>query len=699
MKLVSLSLKLFRQHRNTELSFPDGLTGIIGPNGAGKSTLVEAISFALYGSKSLRGKMDSVRTARFDGKEATSVILLFEHDGKTYRVERTLSDAKLFSGGESKPFATGHRVVTERISHVISMEYDEFLATYFTEQKGLEFLSGKKGQAERERFIVRMMGYDKLEKVQELLRTDKRDRKNQILGWESGIGTREEIEKRLEVEKRALAKAQKDQDEAKSVLKKAEIESERAKKAFDAQEQLRVTFEGRKREVETAKARLDESKEQLENLFSEQKTLAGSAVVKKHGSNFKEVIASKAAEKKKLETEWKALSKELKIEESAWSENLATAKAELTHLKHLVSDAKDKGKSFQKLGESGECPTCGQELGKSFGDVKKVFKKDLGTIEAKLKKAESNSEAAGKEPSRLSGLKKKLKTIEAAGTKLSKAIEELRQVEQEIAALARVEKEATKGKERVGDLEKELARLTKYLGEVEFNDARYRGVKGKYDSSSRLVEVSRLQRVKLEGLLETKSALLKRTAKDLDEFDKKTDALAESKKRMLVLEESDQALTDFRKYLNASIRPRLADLASEFLVDLTDGRYTTVDIGLDFSPTVLEDGEPKEVISGGEEDILNLCVRLALSQMLAERAGHSFSLLILDEVFGSLDENRRNSVLGLLEKLNNRFEQILIITHLDDIKDGVQNLIYVDYEEASGEMRIGKELIELVANG
>jgi DNA repair exonuclease SbcCD ATPase subunit len=45
-------------------------------------------------------------------------------------------------------------------------------------------------------------------------------------------------------------------------------------------------------------------------------------------------------------------------------------------------------------------------------------------------------------------------------------------------------------------------------------------------------------------------------------------------------------------------------------------------------------------------------------------------------------------VLALLEKLRRRFEQIIIITHLDDIKDGVQHLIQVDYDDGDGSARI-----------
>ena len=45
------------------------------------------------------------------------------------------------------------------------------------------------------------------------------------------------------------------------------------------------------------------------------------------------------------------------------------------------------------------------------------------------------------------------------------------------------------------------------------------------------------------------------------------------------------------------------------------------------------------MISGGEEDVANLALRLAISQMIAERAGQPLSLLVLDEIFGSLDED------------------------------------------------------------
>jgi DNA repair protein SbcC/Rad50 len=99
---------------------------------------------------------------------------------------------------------------------------------------------------------------------------------------------------------------------------------------------------------------------------------------------------------------------------------------------------------------------------------------------------------------------------------------------------------------------------------------------------------------------------------------------------------------------------------------------------------VLEGGVPKPVISGGEEDLANLVLRLAISQMIAERAGQTFCLLILDEVFGSLDDSRRHNVLDLLRRLNDRFDQVILITHIESVREGLDHVITVRYDEENG---------------
>jgi len=125
----------------------------------------------------------------------------------------------------------------------------------------------------------------------------------------------------------------------------------------------------------------------------------------------------------------------------------------------------------------------------------------------------------------------------------------------------------------------------------------------------------------------------------------------------------------------------VSDLASGFLAELTDGRYAELELDDQYNILVLEDAVPKPVISGGEEDLANLVLRLAISQMIAERSGQAFSLLILDEIFGSLDETRRHNVLELLRRLRDRFEQVIVITHIESVREGLDRVIAVRYDE------------------
>ena len=153
-------------------------------------------------------------------------------------------------------------------------------------------------------------------------------------------------------------------------------------------------------------------------------------------------------------------------------------------------------------------------------------------------------------------------------------------------------------------------------------------------------------------------------------------------------EELDRAFRDLRTDLNFQLRPEISELASAFLAELTDSRYSEIELDDQYNVIVLEEGIQKPVISGGEEDLANLVLRLAISQMIAERAGQSFSLLILDEVFGSLDESRRTHVVDLLRKLGDRFDQIVLITHIESVREGVDHMITVRYDEHSGSSRV-----------
>jgi exonuclease SbcC len=172
-----------------------------------------------------------------------------------------------------------------------------------------------------------------------------------------------------------------------------------------------------------------------------------------------------------------------------------------------------------------------------------------------------------------------------------------------------------------------------------------------------------------------------RAAADREERQRTLDTLME---RRRLQDELDRAYSDLRSDLNAQMRPELSDIASGLMAELTDGRYSELELDSDYNIIVHEEGVAKPVISGGEEDLANLVLRLAISQMIAERAGQPLSLLVLDEIFGSLDDARRLNVLELLRKLHDRFEQVILITHIDSVRDALDRVITVRYDASSG---------------
>jgi exonuclease SbcC len=108
--------------------------------------------------------------------------------------------------------------------------------------------------------------------------------------------------------------------------------------------------------------------------------------------------------------------------------------------------------------------------------------------------------------------------------------------------------------------------------------------------------------------------------------------------------------------------------------------------------TLLDGGEVKPVISGGEEDVANLALRLAISQMIADRAGQPLSILFLDEILGSLDEERRLAVIELLRSLADRFPQVILITHIESMRDAsFDRIIRVEYDSERGVAQVRDE--------
>ncbi len=75
------------------------------------------------------------------------------------------------------------------------------------------------------------------------------------------------------------------------------------------------------------------------------------------------------------------------------------------------------------------------------------------------------------------------------------------------------------------------------------------------------------------------------------------------------------------------------------------------------------------MFSGGEAFRVNFALRIALSKLLARRAGASLKTLIIDEGFGTQDTQGRDRIVEAINAIEDDFERILVITHIQELKD------------------------------
>jgi DNA repair exonuclease SbcCD ATPase subunit len=158
------------------------------------------------------------------------------------------------------------------------------------------------------------------------------------------------------------------------------------------------------------------------------------------------------------------------------------------------------------------------------------------------------------------------------------------------------------------------------------------------------------------------------------------DRIADMAEQARHLGRTAELMSAFRNTVVGSIGPRLSAQAAELFAELTDREYDMllvdpetyeiriVDRGIDYG---------MDRFSGSETDLANLALRVAISEHVRFQSGGSVGLLVLDEVFGSLDPDRKARMLNALERLRGRFRQILVVTHDADIKEELPHAIQV----------------------
>lgn len=95
-----------------------------------------------------------------------------------------------------------------------------------------------------------------------------------------------------------------------------------------------------------------------------------------------------------------------------------------------------------------------------------------------------------------------------------------------------------------------------------------------------------------------------------------------------------------------------------------------------------------EMFSGGEAFRVNFAIRLALSEVLAGRKGARLQMLVVDEGFGSQDALGRDRLIQAINAVRPDFAKILVITHLEELKDAFPTRIEVEKTERGSTVRV-----------
>lgn len=131
----------------------------------------------------------------------------------------------------------------------------------------------------------------------------------------------------------------------------------------------------------------------------------------------------------------------------------------------------------------------------------------------------------------------------------------------------------------------------------------------------------------------------------------------------------EDALPEIEQEANDLLSRLTDNQAHIFIESLRDlkrgGVRETMDINISDSSGI----RPYEMFSGGEAFRIDFSLRIAISKLLARRAGTSLQTLIIDEGFGSQDEEGLTRIMDALYKIQDDFEKIIIVSHLSAMKE------------------------------
>jgi exonuclease SbcC len=421
------------------------------------------------------------------------------------------------------------------------------------------------------------------------------------------------------------------------------------------------------------------------------------------------------------------------------SGRIGELRAKAAERREAAEKDRKKLEEIKDAGKEGICPTCERTLEEAYDLLVVKLTKSASDAERQAKEANEGITKLGLE---LEGLSRKEEAVKKKRTRLEQELTTLRQQE---VALSERSKELDMLGTRMSQRRKTLSELGEVKFDEDEHKtikAEYERLRSAHDEHTKLRSLKEQNEQHVRDLdtlresikrfaaeeemhagivkdLEPKKELYYGTIKELDEktatLNTAKDAvrkqgsirdkaqadldgsnrqleeivrvkknIEEDRKRAEDLALLEDVIVNFKDNLIGRIAPTLSELTSRDIAAMTDGKYSKVELDENYEMQMDDQGimYPISRFSGGEADLANLSLRLAISSIIADRTGSSpINILILDEIFGSQDPNRKRSVMTALSRLSTQFRQIFLITHIEDVKDSMNYVIKVEEQE------------------
>ncbi len=280
---------------------------------------------------------------------------------------------------------------------------------------------------------------------------------------------------------------------------------------------------------------------------------------------------------------------------------------------------------------------------------------------------------------------------EALGT-ARRAAAHVERIDIELANRPLCEQQQVKEERTLHELDTQQATVAAKRTELAFDPARLRLAIGAEQAAREAANLARDQHAAARHAVRDAQAAQERIEADhrhlrqlIEEADRKTRE-ADEMTRMY------DEFGEFDRYVARHVGPLLAETTERMLSQVTNGKYDHIQFDENYGIEVFDGDEafPLAGFSGGERDVVALCARLALSEVVGSAALRPPRFLVLDEVFGSLDGERRTQLLETLGSLahGGHFHQMFIISHVDDVQQSPVMSEAWTVEERDGVSRV-----------